>query len=127
MAFFVGEQESFRSLEDTETSALKTGGVFTAANSFAARFDANHPHMSILQKRMKQTDGVAAATDTGDEQIRQALFAFENLTARFDADDALKITHHHRIWVRAEDRAQYIMSGAHIRHPIAHRFVDRFL
>ncbi len=29
--------------------------------------------------------------------------------------------------MRAEHRAQYIMSGAHVRDPIAHRFVDCFL
>ena len=54
-------------------------------------------------------------------------FAFENLPARFHADDALKIAHHHRVGMRAERGAQYIMSGAHVRDPIAHRFVDRFL
>ena len=76
---------------------------------------------------MEQTDGVAAAADTGDEQIGQPFLALQNLAARFDADDAVKIAHHHRVGMRAERGAQYIMSGAHVRDPIAHRFVDRFL
>ena len=67
LAFFIGEQESFCSLEDTETSALETGGMFTAANSFAARFDANHQNMSILQKRIEQTDGVTTAANASNE------------------------------------------------------------
>jgi hypothetical protein len=54
---------------------------------------------------MKQTKGVAAATDAGDEQIGQTLFAFENLLPRFLADDALKIAHHHRIRMGTEGAA----------------------
>ena len=47
--------------------------------------------------------------------------------ARLVADDAVKIPHHHRIRMRAVGRAQNIMRGADIGHPVAHRFVDRFL
>src|SRR5207244_9477972 len=116
-----------RGLHYAQASPLKTGCMFTATNSFASGFDADHPHMSILQEGMQQTDGVAAAADACDEQIRQARFAFENLASRFNPDDALKIAHHHRVRMRAEHRAQYIMSGVHVRDPIAHRFVDCFL
>src|SRR5438477_429536 len=108
LAFFVRQQKSFRSLQDAEPSALESRSVFARADSFAASLDADHAHMSILQKRMEQTDCVRAAADAGDEQIWQAFFAFENLPARFNADHALKIANHHRIGMRAEDRAQYI-------------------
>src|SRR6267378_5655143 len=126
LALFVGEQKSFRPLQNAEAPALKTGGVFSAANAFATSFNSDHSNMSIVQKRMEQANGVAAAADTGDEQIRQTTFAFENLMARLNANDALKIAHHHGVRMGTEDRAQYIMSGAHVRDPIAHRFVDRF-
>src|SRR6266853_4673921 len=127
LALFVGEQKSFRPLQDAEAPALKTGGMFSAANAFATSFDSDHLNMSIVQKRMEQADGVAAAADTGDEQIRLPTFAFENLMTRLNANDALKITNHHGVRMRPEDRAQYIMGGAHVRDPVAHRFVDRFL
>ena len=54
---------------------------------------------------MEQTDGVAAATDAGDEQIGPTLLALENLLSCFLADDPLKIAHHHRIRVRTEGTA----------------------
>src|SRR5206468_804954 len=127
LALFVGEQKSFRPLQNAEAPALKTGGVFSAANAFATSFNSDHSNMSIVQKRMEQANGVAAAADTGDEQIWQTTFAFENLMARLNANDALKIADHHGVRVGAENRAQYIMSGAHVRDPVAHRFVDRFL
>src|SRR5207244_12574891 len=85
LAFFVGEQKSFRSLQHAKPAALKTRGVLATPNSFATRFDADHPHMSILQKRMEQTEGVATAADAGDEQIGQAFLALANLAARFTA------------------------------------------
>src|SRR5438874_9110372 len=82
LAFVVGEQESFRSLEHAEAPALETGCMFAAANAFAAGFDADHSNISILQEWMKQADRVAAAADAGNEQIRQVLLAFENLATR---------------------------------------------
>src|SRR6267143_4560900 len=126
LPFLVREKKSFGALQHAEAPGLETRGMLTATNSFAASFNADHPHISILEKGMEQADGVAAAADARDEQVRQALFAFENLAARFNADDALKIAYHHRVRVRAQHGAQYIMCGAHVRDPIAHRFVDRF-
>src|SRR5438477_4952804 len=126
LAFFVGQQKSFRSLEHTKPSALKPRGVFATSNAFATRLDADHPYLSIFEEWMKQTDGIAAAADARHQQIRLPSLAFEDLAARFNTDDALKIAHHHRVRVRAEDRAQYIMSGPDVGDPIAHRFVDRF-
>src|SRR5207247_7156515 len=123
----VGEQKSFRPLQNAEAPALKTGGLFSAANAFATSVNTDHSNMSVVQKRMEQANGVAAAADTGDEQIWQTTFAFENLMARLNANDALKIADHHGVRVGAENRAQYIMSGAHVRDPVAQRFVDRFL
>src|ERR1700745_2497990 len=110
LALFVGGEKSLRPLKNAEAPALKTGGVFSAANAFATSFNSDHSNMSIVQKRMEQANGVAAAADTGDEQIRQTSFAFENLMARLNANDALKIADHHGVRVGAENRAQYIMS-----------------
>ena len=47
--------------------------MLAAPNSFAAGFDSDHLDRIICQKRMKKTNGVAAAPDTRDEQIRQTM------------------------------------------------------
>lgn len=65
-------------------------------DAIAPSFDTNHAHIGIIQEGMKQADGIAATTDTGDEQIWQFLLSFQDLLTRFDTDDAVKITHHHR-------------------------------
>src|SRR5437879_13729004 len=90
LPFFVREQKSLRALQYAEASPLKAGCMFTGTNSFASGFDADHPHMSILQERMEQTDGIAAAADACDEQIRQASFALVDLASRFNPDHTLK-------------------------------------
>src|SRR5438105_14253737 len=95
LALFVGEQKSFGPLQDAEAPALKTGGMFSAANTFATSFNSDHLNMSIVQKRLEQADGAAAAADAGDKQIRRPTFAFENLMARLSANDPLTITDHH--------------------------------
>ena len=84
-------------------------------------------HRFIFEERIKKADGVRAAADAGDQQIGQALFLLQNLPARFVADDALEIAHHHRIRMRAVSGAENVMRGADVGDPIAHRFVDGFL
>src|ERR1700736_2703464 len=103
LAFFIGEEKGFRSLQNAEPSTLKPRGVLTTANAFAAGFHPDHPYMLILQEWMEEADRVAATADAGDQQIGQSFFALENLPARFHANDALEITHHHWIRMRAED------------------------
>src|SRR2546428_13040154 len=101
LALFIGEQKSFRPLQNAEAPALKTGGVFSAANAFATSFNSDHSNMSIVQKRMEQANSVAAAADTGDEQIWQTTFAFENLMPPLNANHPSKLADHHGARVAA--------------------------
>src|SRR5205823_3518987 len=107
----------------SEAAALETGCVFAGANTFAAGFNADHPHRCVVEERMKEPDGVAAAADAGDENVRQFSFAFLNLLARFEPDDAMKIADHHRIGMGAKGGAEDVVRTANVCHPVAHRFV----
>ena len=53
LAIFVREQKGSRSLKNSEPSSLESCCMFAGANSFAARFDPDHPHARIIQKRME--------------------------------------------------------------------------
>src|SRR6266436_2582145 len=96
LPIIIREQESFRSLQNTQLASLKTRGVFSAPNPFAASFDPDHADREIFQERMEQADGIAAPADTSNEQIRETSFPLKNLTTSLETDDALKIAHHHR-------------------------------
>ena len=72
---------------------------------------------------MEEADRIAPAADAGHEQVGQTLLAFENLLPRLEADDAVKVAHHHRERMTAQRAAENIMRRAHVRHPVAHRFI----
>src|SRR5581483_6029076 len=90
LAFFIGEQKCFCSLQDAEPSALKARGVFAAANSFTARLNAYHPHSVVLQEGVKESKGIATTADASNEKIRKPLFPFQYLVASFNPNHTLK-------------------------------------
>ncbi|MBI3555027.1 MAG: hypothetical protein HY074_02035 [Deltaproteobacteria bacterium] len=100
----------------------ETRGMLAAGNADAASFDAGHRDAGIIDERVKQADGIASAAHARNELIGQLARLFQNLPARLDADDRLKVAHDERIRVRAECRAQAIICIAHIADPIAHGF-----
>src|SRR5579862_8790146 len=96
-----------RALQHTErTAPLEPCRMFASLDSFTTRFDPHHSNLFVTQEGIKQSDGVAAASDTRHELVRQALFLLQNLSARFATDHCLKIANHHRVWVRAENAAE---------------------
>ena len=59
--------------------------------------------------------------------IGQAAVFGEHLRARLAADDGVEVAHHPRIRMRAGDGADDVERVAHVRHPVAHRLVERVL
>ena len=127
LAEFVLQNVAARALQHAERTALKPRRVLFGLDAASARFHADHLHGRVVEKRIKQADGVGAAADAREQQVGQTLFLFQNLRARLVADDALEIPHHHRIRMRAIGRAEDVMRAADVRHPVAHRLVDGFL
>ncbi len=73
---------------------------------------------------MKHADRVAAAAHAGEDRIRQAPLALQNLPPRFFSDDAVKIADHHGVRMRAQRRAEQVVCGMNVGHPIAHGLAD---
>src|ERR1051325_6362352 len=101
LALVVCQQKGAGSLKHAEAAALKTGSVFAGANAFTTGFDPDHSHRFIAEKWMEKADCIAATSDAGQEQIRQSVFALEDLAPGFHANDALKIPHHLRVGMRS--------------------------
>ena len=53
--------------------------------------------------------------------------ASAELCRRLVADPPLEVAHDRRVRVRAHRRAQHVVGGLDVRHPVAHRLVDRVL
>src|SRR4051812_21496351 len=68
---------------------------------------------------------VAAAADASDDRIRQASELFARLFNRFAANHRLEVANDAWKRMRADDRAENVVSGCNTCHPITHRFIDR--
>src|SRR6476660_6037681 len=84
-------------LQHTWRSSGKSRRMFSARDSQTARFNTDHLHLLIPDKRMEESDGIAATADAGNETIRQPSFCRQDLSPSFPSDDGLEITNHHRI------------------------------
>ena len=90
----------------------------------SSRFHAHQANAGVWKERMKNTDGIAAAADAGEHRVRQALLGLLDLRARFFTDDLVEFANHQRIGMRPQRRAQQIVRGRNVRHPIAHGLAD---
>ena len=93
--------------------------------AMTCRLNANQLHLWLSQIRVEQTDGIGAAANTCHGKIRLTTNQRRHLHFGFFADYTLEIAHNLRIRMRACGGAQNIECGVHIRHPVAHRFVQR--
>src|SRR5689334_3595983 len=93
------QHEGAGALEYASAAAGEAGGVTAAGNLLASCFDADEPHIAILDERIEDTHRVAAAADAGDDCGWQTAGELQYLGARFLADDRLKLADHERIRV----------------------------
>src|SRR5256884_105051 len=104
------------------------GGRVSADSTAAATgFDADHFHIGIAEKIVKEADGIRTAADAGEKVRGKALFGSEDLFAGLAADDHLEIAHHRGIGMRAENGAEEIVRGTNAGNPIPHGLVDGIL
>ena len=76
---------------------------------------------------MEDPHRVGPAAHAGDHGVRVAARRRRHLRQAFLADHALEIAHHHRVRVRPGDGADDVEGRFDVRHPVAHRFVERIL
>jgi hypothetical protein len=123
LAFRILQQIGTRAMQHARRALRDRGGMTQRIHALACRFDAVDIHTSIVKERMKHADGVRAAADTGDNQIRQFPFLSQHLRAGFIADDSLKVAHQGRIGMRTYHRADDVECVLDIGDPIAQRLV----
>src|SRR5439155_385543 len=90
----------------------------------AAGLYADQADRLVLQHLVEESDRIRSAADAGHSDIGQPSRALTELSERLAPDDRLKVAHHHRIRMRAQDGAEDVVRGANVGDPIANRFVD---
>ena len=102
------------SLEYAFTAAREARGVTSGRDLVPAGFDAHQPHVGIVNERIEDADGVAAATDAGNDGIGQPSGLVEHLSASFAPDHRLELSHHEGIGMRTQHRAEQVVGvGGH--------------
>ena len=81
----------------------------------------------VVDEAVEDAHGVGPAADAGDDGVGQPADEVEHLGAGLDADDPVEVAHHLGERVRAGDRAEEVVGGVDVGHPVAHGLVDRVL
>src|SRR5919109_3082105 len=89
-----------------------------------AGFDAYELYMWSVSEMIKDTNGIAATTNTGNNHVWQASLLRQYLFTSFFPDNRLKITHDTWVWMGAENRANQIKSRFNVRYPVPDCFID---
>ncbi len=127
LAVGVLEHQRTRAVEDAGRAAEDRRGMAPGLDAVAGRLDDRQPDRRLADEPGEQPDGVRAATDAGDGEIRQAALDGGDLGRRLVADPALEVADDRRIRVRAHRRAEDVVGRLDVGHPVAHRLVDRVL
>src|SRR4051812_11444135 len=125
LTVFVLQHEAFGPMQHPDPAARERSRMITASKAASRGFNTDHAYGAILHERMKEPHRVGSAADARQQNLRQTSFNLQNLFARFPADHGLEISDHRGIGMRADDRSDDVMRRPDVRHPVAHRFVDR--
>ena len=102
-------------------------GVAARGEAVASRLAPQQRHPRVVEEGRERADGVRAPAHARAHHVGQAPLGREQLGARLVADDALQVPHQLREGVWARGRAEDVVGGRGVRHPIAERLVDRVL
>src|SRR5690554_193576 len=72
LAVFVLQQIGAVAVKHTRLAALERGAVLAGLDALARRFHAVNLHGRIIEERMEQAHRIGAATDAGNDGVRQA-------------------------------------------------------
>src|ERR1700692_4035893 len=109
LPILIGQQPGFCPLQHPELSSLKASRMLAGTDSTPTCFDSNHANPCIIQKRVEKSNGIAPASDTRQQQVRQPFFLLEDLSPCLVSDYAMKVPDQHRVRMRAIRRAKKIM------------------
>ncbi len=101
--------------------------VLAGLQAVAARLDADQLHFRVRDVRVEDAHRVGAAAHAGEDRVRLPSRDGGHLHEALLADHRVEVAHHHGIGMRAGDGADDVERVLHVRHPVAHRLVQRVL
>src|SRR5206468_8725883 len=96
-------------VQDADRARGEPRRVLAALDPEPASLDPDHLDLLVFKERREQPDRVAPPAHARDEVVRKLAFSLEDLLARLAPYDGLEVPDHHRIRVRAQDRAEDVV------------------
>ena len=130
LSIFILKHIRARAVDHADASprrVSKPGSMLARFDAAPSCFDADQFHLVICDKPAEDTNRIRPAAHTGDDHIWQPPHIHHHLFARLPSDHGLELAHDRWIRMRTQCRTEQIMRIAHIRNPIADRFVDGIL
>ena len=106
---------------------LQAQAVPPGVQSAAGGLHPHQPHPGVVHEVRENADGVGAATDAGDDGVRQPPGRPQDLGPGLPADDALELAHQERVRVWPGGGAENVVGVGEGGGPVAQRLVDRIL
>src|SRR3954470_24727956 len=110
-------------MENTGRSGRQGGAVMSRTESLPRGFDADQPHVRIVEKSAEYSHRVRSSSDARDDRMGEPAIAFQHLSPSLAPDDGLKVPYHSGEGIRTHHRTDDVMRGRHIGDPIPERLV----
>jgi hypothetical protein len=127
LAVVILENPRLATLKHAQSPPFESGCVLTIFQRASTSFHSHQADCLLFQKIEEEADGVAATAHACYHLIWKSPFEIQYLFFGFCTYDSMEITNHSWIGVRAQSRAQNVMSGPNVCDPITHGFVNSFL
>ena len=114
-------------MQDARRAAGDRRRVPPSRDAVARRLGDREPDARLADEARQQPDRVRATADARQGEIGQSTLGSPELDRRLVADAPLQVADDRRVRVRAHRRAEHVVRRFDIRHPVAHRLVDRVL
>ena len=127
LAVAILEDVRVRAVQHARSAAHKRRRVLAGPDPLAGRLDPDQHDVAVVEEGGEHADRIGAPAHAGDDDVGKLAVEREVLLARLVADHALQVAHHLGIWVWADDRADDVVGGADVGHPVPDRLGGRVL
>ena len=124
LAVRILQQQGVAAVQHSGTAVGDSGSVVAEPRAAPTGLHADDLDPGVGNKGVEGADGIRAAADARDERVRQPAGGGEDLRTCLTTDHRLQLPHEIRIRVRADDRAEQVISIERVRDPVAQRLVD---
>ena len=114
-------------LKNAHCPGRKAGGMQAWRQRFAPGLDTDQSHGGVVHKAVKDAKRVASTADARHDHVWHPPGELDELLSCLATNHRLELTHHERVGMWAQHRAEQVVGVIDVRHPVAHRLVDRIL